>query len=139
MVSPLKPYLLGAVALIAVSGWVFGLYQLSRYQSERADHQATKAQVATDANKAAEEAVAALQAAHDQELMDLRTSLKANQDAAAAARAEKAGLMVRLTRFQRELEALTDEQTLTYLAIPVPGAVRDSLRDTQNRHKTEGN
>jgi hypothetical protein len=136
--NPLKPYLYGAVALVAASGWAFGGYQTIRYVSEQRDHQATKGQVAEDANKAAGEAVAALQAAHDLELQDLRASLKANQDAAAAARAEKAGLMARLTRFQHELETLTDEQTISYLAISVPGAVRDQLRHAQHRHKTEG-
>jgi hypothetical protein len=129
---------LKAVSFMAVLGWGFAAYQGICYLGVKVKLEQTKGQIALDANKAAEEATAALQAAHDLELQDLRTSLKANQDAAAAARTEKSQLIAKLNRFQHELETLTDEQTISYLAIPVPDPVRSQLRDAQHRHKTEG-
>ncbi len=129
---------LKAVSFMAILGWGFAAYETIAYLGLSVKLEATKAQVALDANKAAEEAVQALQAAHEQELKDLRNQLKANQLAAAAAQEQKTRLLLQLSHFKRELEGLADEAR-AYLNQPVPGAVRDSLRDAQHRNQTEGN
>lgn len=134
----LGPWIIGAVALVAASGWAYGGFQaVGRLSAEKA-LEATKAQVAKDANKAQAEAIARLKQAHAEELAALQGELEAHRQAVAAARAENNRLSDRLAKFRKELEGLHDEpDSHAYLSQRAPDAVLERLRAAQ-RHEQAG-
>jgi len=131
-----NPLLAGAV-LAAAAGWTYAGWQTIQYQSTLADLQATKAQVALDANQAAQVTIAALQKSHAREMAELTAQLAAHRQAVTEAQTENQRLSASLTTFQRELEGLHNAPEIhDYLALPVPAGVIERLRDAQNRDQT---
>jgi cell division protein FtsB len=131
------PWLLGGAALIAVAGWAYAGIQTIRYRGVQADLEATKAQVAIDANRAQAEAINALKAVHEEEMRQLEAQMSAHREAVASARAENARLTTQLNTFEREIEDLHDEpDTHAYLSLPMPDLVLERLRKAQHRHET---
>lgn len=131
-----NPLLAGAV-LAAAAGWTYAGWQTIQYQSTLADLEATKAQVALDANQAAQVTIDALRTAHAREVAELQAHLDAGRAAVAAAHDENTELTARLTTFQRDLEALHDSPEIhRYLSLPAPAGVIERLRDAQNRDQT---
>lgn len=126
--------LLAGAALAAAAGWTYAGWQTIQYQSTLTDLEATKAQVALDANQAAQVTIDALRAAHTREVAELQARLDEGRAAVAAAHDENTELTARLTIFQRDLEALHDSpETHRYLSLPVPAGVIERLRDAQHR------
>lgn len=134
----LRNPLITIIGIAGLAGWATAGVQTYRYKDAVADLEATKVQVATDANRAHQAALDRLRKRHAEERQELEARLRAEREAVMMAQETNARLRSRLDTFSRDLEDLHDEPTVhDYLSLPVPHAVIGRLRVAQTGNRDE--